>query len=540
MSATGGWRLAVGLLLLTATACKFAAFTNALSFSFDDSWKVGAGAATGLLQALLWWVAARGLGVPGVLGAWLLQSLYLAVSWSYFAYFGLHLTFATVISVGGEGLTAVAHGSLPVTAGMLWLLLDLPFVLAWCALDRARWRLRWTLPALLLQAVALAWLVQRAEGALQWAAAERDDRYTAPTVFIPEFGLLPIQIAQARRPGNPAEGFVYGPEVVLSGGDRRRDILVVQVESLDVGGIATAMPYLAARAAQGVWYERCLAYHGPGGSADADVAVIEGIEPLWDAVSFDQVGHPWPNSWVRRLREAGWSGALAHGLPGAYFNFSQVMPRLGFELWDLSYLGLRQHPGEFGARDNELVDAVLARLPSLPAPYVLHVVTMTSHKPFTQHRAWWPGPVSGDDYRDCLRAVDAQLERLLAGFHARSPDGLVVLFGDHASGRPGSASERRDGEQREYVPLLLLGFATPPRCDRRLASFLDIGRTVLPAAGWSGAIRSWGADLVPPGADLPPTRFRGASVSRSALGLVPETHARTGESRGGRSPNAVK
>ena len=515
-SALGGWRLAIGLLLLIATAFKFVVWTQVLAFGFADTWKVGIGAATGVLQALLWWVAARGGGVPGVLGAWLLQSLYLAVCWSYFAYFGLHLTFATVRSVGGEGLTAVSHGALPVTAGMWWLLLDLPLVLAWCALDRSRWRLRWALPALVLQCGVLAWLVLRAEGALQWAAAERDDRYTAPTVFIPEFGLLPLQLAQARRPGNPAAGFVYGPELTVTGSAQRRDVLVVQVESLDVDGIAKAMPQLAARAAQGVWYERCLAYHGPGGSADADVAVIEGIEPLWDAVSFDQVGHPWPNSWVRRLRDAGWSGALAHGLPGAYFNFSQVMPRLGYELWDLDALGLQQHPGEFGARDNELVTAVLARLPTLPKPFVLQVVTMTSHKPFTQQRAWWPGPVSGDDYRDCLQAVDAQLERLLAGFYARSPDGLVVLFGDHASGRPGSAIERQNGEQREYVPLLLLGFATPPRRDARLASFLDVGRTVLPAAGWSGTVRSWGADLVAPGDDLPPTRFRGSAVSRSA------------------------
>ena len=516
MRLVGGWRLAVGPLLVTATALKFAAFTDTLSFGFADAWKVGFGASIGVLQALLWWVAARGLGVPGVLGAWLLQSLYLAVCWSYFAYFGLHLTFATVLSVGSEGLTAVGHGSLPVTTGMLWLLLDLPLLLAWCALDRSRWQLRWSLPAVMLQGVVLVWLVQRAEGALQWAAAERDDRYTAPTVFIPEFGLLPIQIAQALRPGNPAAGFAYGPEVALSGGAQRRDILVVQVESLDVDAIALAMPKLAARAAHGVWYERCLAYHGPGGSADADVAVIEGIEPLWDAVSFDQVGHPWPNSWVRRLREAGWSGALAHGLPGAYFNFSLVMPRLGYELWDLNILGLRQHPGEFGARDNELVDAVLDRLPTLSKPYVLQVVTMTSHQPFTQQRAWWSGPASGDDYRDCLQVVDAQLERLLAGFYARSPDGLVVLFGDHASGRPGSDIERLDGEQREYVPLLLLGFATPPRRDARLASFIDVGRTVLPAAGWSGTVRSWGADLVSPGDDLPPTRFRGATVSRSA------------------------
>ena len=262
----------------------------------------------------------------------------------------------------------------------------------------------------------------------------------------------------------------------------RRDVLLVQVESLDIGAIERAMPRLAARIPTGVYYPRCLAYHGPGGSADCDVAVVEGCEPLWDAVSFGQPGYSWPNSWVRRLREASRSTALAHGLPGAYFNFAQVMSRLGYELWDLDRLGLVEHRGEFGARDGELVDAVLARLPSLPSPCVLHVVTMTSHAPFTQQRAWWSGPISGDDYRDAMACVDAQLDRLLAGFLDRAPRGLVVLFGDHAAGLPGSAIERSGGVQREYVPLLIIGADVPSRTDERLASFLDIGRTLLPAA----------------------------------------------------------
>ena len=244
------------------------------------------------------------------------------------------------------------------------------------------------------------------------------------------------------------------------------------------------------------------------------MAVVEGCEPLWDAVSFDQPGYPWPNSWVRRLREAGWSTALAHGLPGAYFNFAQVMPRLGYELWDLDRLGLVQHPGEFGARDGELVDAVLARLPSLPSPCVLHVVTMTSHAPFTQQRAWWSGPISGDDYRDAMACVDAQLDRLLTGFLDRAPRGLVVLFGDHAAGLPGSTIERGGGVQREYVPLLIIGADVPPRTDERLASFLDIGRTLLPAVGWSGPWRTWGSDLLPAAGSLAPIPFRGQAVVR--------------------------
>ncbi len=509
---SGGWRFGMALAAVVATAAKLAAFHHVLSFAYADTYKTVAGGTACLAVAILWWWLLAGFGRFGAVAAWFAQSLYLAVCWSYFSYFGLHLTLATVLSVGGEGATAVGFGAIPLAWGMLWLLVDLPFVLWREGLPAMR--LRWApLPLALLIALFAAQTV-RADRALRWAENERDDRYTGQALFVLEFGLLPIQIRQAwRGPGQRA--LEYGPEVALrASADERRDVLIVQVESLDVGAIESSMPRLAARAAQGVWYPRCLAYHGPGGSSDCDVAVIEGAEPLWDAVAFDQPQFTWPNSWVARLRAAGWNATLAHGLPGAYFNFAQVMPRLGYELLDIERLGLTQHPGEFGARDDELVDAVLGRLPALASPYVLHVVTMTSHQPFVQHKGWWKGPVTGDDYRDSMACVDAQLDRLIAGFLAHSPQGLVVLFGDHAAALPTSDIERSGGSQREYVPLLFLGTGEAPRRDPRPASFLDVGRTMLPAAGWSGSWRTWGADLLPAGGTLPPTWHHGRELPR--------------------------
>ena len=518
VSLAGTWRPSwLFVFLVLATTAKFAAFMSALSFGFGPG---ALGLLISILQAGLWWWMARGAGVAGVVGAWLLQTVYLVICWSYFVYFGLYLTFATAASVIVEGATAVRHAGLPLDIGMLWLLVDLPFIMAWCVVDRRRWRWRWSAVAAVTQFALLACLTAQAQRSLEWAAAERDNRYTAPAVFISDLGLLPIQVVKAGTQ-NRSSDFHYGPEVAITPATTdRRDVLLVQVESLDVGGIERAMPLLAARIPSAVYYPRCLAYHGPGGSSDCDVAVVEGCEPLWDAVSFDQSEYSWPNSWVRRLREAGWSAALAHGLPGTYFNFAQVMPHLGYELWDLDGLGLIEHPREFGARDSELVDAVLARLPSLPSPFVLHVVTMTSHAPFTHHRAWWSGPRSGNDYYDALACVDAQLDRLLNGFFQRAPSGFAVLFGDHAAALPSSTIERVDGVQREYVPLLILGADMPPRIDQRYASFLDIGRTVLPAAGWSGRWRTWGSDLLPANASLSAVPYRGQMWARDAAALA--------------------
>lgn len=496
------------------TAAKWFSFTAALSFAYSDSYKVWFGASVCLVQAALWCWAWRGLGTGGLVASWLLQTLYLGVCWSYFAYFGLHLTWATMVSVGSEGATAVGFGVIPLSVGMLWLLADLPALMWWQWCDRTRWSKSWAAGAGILLVASAGWLTWRVDAALTWAAAERDDRYTAQAVFVRQYGLLALQLQQMWR-GQRSPPLSYGPEVMLTATTAEpRDVLVIQVESLDVDGIDRAMPYLAERARQGVWFSRCLSYHGPGGSSDCDVAIIEGVEPLWDAVTFDQPSYTWPNSWVMRLRRAGWHPVLAHGLPGMYFNFAQVMPRLGYDLWDVSDLGLEQHPGEFGARDSELVDAVLPRMAQLQSPFVLHVVTMSSHAPFRQYRAWWHGPDYGSDYANALAATDAQLERLISGFLMRSPRGLVVLFGDHSANLPTSDRTRGPEGQREYVPLLFLNSGEAPRRDARLASFLDVGRTVLPAVGWSGSLRSWGSDVLPPGVALPPTRIHSASVSR--------------------------
>ena len=509
-------RWCAGALVVAVTAAKWFSFMAALSFAYSDSYKVWFGAGVCVVQAFLWCWAWRGLGTFGLVAGWLLQTLYLGVCWSYFSYFGLHLTWATLASVGGEGATAVGFGAIPLSVGMLWLLADLPALIWWRWCDRTRWTWYGSTGAAVVLLASVGWLTWRVDAALNWASAERDDRYTAQAVFVRQYGLVPIQLRQMWR-GQQTHALAYGPEVQLSATTpERRDVLLVQVESLDVGGIELAMPHLAARAREGVWFSRCLAYHGPGGSSDCDVAVIEGAEPLWDAVTFDQPSYPWTNSWIMRLRREGWNAALVHGLPGMYFNFAQVMPRLGYELWDLPALGLVEHSGEFGARDDELVDAVLPRLTQLPSPFVLHLVTMSSHAPFRQYKAWWKGPDLGSDYANALAATDAQLERLIAAFLKRSPRGLVVLFGDHSANLPTSDLTRGPEGQREYVPLLFLNSSAAGRRDGRLASFLDVGRTVLPEIGYSGPLRTWGADLLPPGADLPATRIYATPVPRLA------------------------
>lgn len=512
--------LVVFVLLILATTLKLAVFGHVLAFGHPDVYKHVAGLIAGIVFTTLIYLSAWSAGRWMVLVVWLVQALYLFVNWSYVAYFGQYLWWRTVLGAGGEGAIAVAHGALPWRLEMLWILADLPLLIWWwwsarAATQRPTW---WLGVATALLFVGLfTWQCKRASIALERAYNEHDDRYTSATVYQLEFGLLPVQIDDVMRPGPTPEDFHYGPERQIgTPGGAPRSLLLIQVESLDAGAIETAMPHLAARLPTALYAPRCLSWHGPGGSSDSDVAVLDGCEPLRNAVSVDVRGYGMANSFVRLLRDGGWTAQAVHGLWGTYFNFAQVLPAAGYEFFDLPALGLKQYDGDFGVRDNELVDALLPRISALRPPFVLHVITMSSHTPFKQYRALREVlPLADDekenDYRNVLRFVDDQLERLISAFLVRDPQGVVVLFGDHCANLPSSPITRVDNDQREYVPLVIIG--VPPRREERLVTFLDIGPTALSAVGWHGTYRTWGADLLQPG-PLPPVPRHGRTLNR--------------------------
>ncbi len=220
---------------------------------------------------------------------------------------------------------------------------------------------------------------------------------------------------------------------------------------------------------------------------------------------------------------------MALGLYGHYFDYARIQPRVGYAWQGLEELGLIQHDGEFGARDGEFVDAVLQRLPTLPAPVLLHCTTMSGHIPWQQWRniADCAGPAlaasgNADDYARTLRYVDRHLDRLITGFLAARPEALIVIFGDHtalidAEGYV-SPSGRRDGVTWEFVPVVLLGRNVPARRVGQAACQLDLRRTILHLSGWSGTVSTWGMDLADPTAAPAPLRFHGHDYDRHEIG----------------------
>lgn len=491
-----------------------------------------AGIALAAAASAALWLAMRPLRARWWIAAWCVQGLWLLVNWGYAAYFHAPLWWGTVAGAGGVGLLAVGHGALPLSAGMWWLLADLPALLLHLRLRRGP-----AAGAAVRAGIALALLLS---GTVAWAwwrlpAHEADPERIHPvSELVARTGPLPVQIADLLRGAGPEPA--AGPALALPGGGSRRDVLLIQVESLDAGAIdwvladaRPAMPLLAARAAAGTHWRRCLAYHGPGGSSDGEFAVVNGREPTWNAPVINRRGYAFADALPRLLSAQGWDCRMALGLYGFFFDYARIQPRVGYAWLGLEELGVVQHEGEFGARDGEFVDAVLQRLPAMPSPLLLHCTTMSGHIPWKQWRnipacAGPPLAADGtaDDYARTLRYVDLHLERLIAGFLAARPDGIVALFGDHTAliDADGYASPvgMRDGVAWEFVPIVLLGRGIPVRTVDLAGSQLDLRRTLLRLAGWSGTTASFGMDLADPTATPAPLRFHGRDHDRQDIG----------------------
>lgn len=530
-------------LLIALGAAKLAFFHRAVAGEAHPLGIVWGGVCIALMWSALlpvrrrWWIA-----------AWGVQTIWLLVNWSYALYFSAPLWFGTIIGAGSAGALAIGHGAIPLSLGMLWLLADLPALLA-VILVREEPAPR---KVGLIAAGSLATVIIALSAWAWWRLPlhESDPERIHPvSELVARIGPMPVQLGDALRGSGPEPA--AGPAVEIRPdlpGGGRRSVLIVQVESMDaatfdrvmVDGKAL-MPNLASRAAGGTCWPWSLAYHGPGGSSDGEFAAVQGCEPNWHAPVINRRGYTFPHALPQLMAPQGWDCHMMLGLFGSFFDYGRIQPRVGYRWHGIEELGLVQHVGmfgdEFGARDLEFVDAVASRIPALPDRTLLHCTTMTSHIPWLQ----WHDiescageslsvPGTADDYARCLRYTDRAIERLVSAFLARFPDGVVVLYGDHTGciDADGYASPtgKRDGVKWEFVPIIVLGRDVPARRVDIAGSQLDVQRTILAAAGWSGSAPSWGMDLIDPRAAATPLRFHGRMYDRAEIGAWAKTLGR--------------
>jgi tetratricopeptide (TPR) repeat protein len=150
----------------------------------------------------------------------------------------------------------------------------------------------------------------------------------------------------------------------------------------------------------------------------------------------------------------------------------------------------------------QVIDAALAWLSGVRAPFFLWVHLYDPHVPYTPPDEF-RRLAGGDAYNGEIAYADAQVGRLLQAVAARSRERtpVVAILGDHGEGL-GEHGERTHGmlayDSTLRIPLVLAGPGIAPGVNEAPASIVDVPPTLLRLAGGiqPGGARLDGADLL--------------------------------------------
>jgi lipoteichoic acid synthase len=332
------------------------------------------------------------------------------------------------------------------------------------------------------------------------------------------------------------------PEGELAGAARGRNVIVLQVESLQafvlglrLEGIPV-MPHLERLAEESLVFDEFYEQTGVGRTADADFLVHCSQYPLRTGAVY----YEYPENDYRCLPGVlaahGYRTAAFQGIRPDFWNLGLVYPRLGFGRFDHLGTYVDDERIGLGLSDATFLRQTAEKLRGLPEPFYAFVVTLSSHTPFVYPEIPRTLPLGElaetkeGAYLDALKYTDATIGRFVADLaESRLLDrSLLVIYGDHYGCRVGRAETlarllgiSRDDHAAWYrierrVPLLVRfpgGAHAGHRSD--LGGQLDLAPTLLGLLGLPpGDAPFLGRDLLAPG-DPPPGL---AFPTSSALG----------------------
>ena len=302
------------------------------------------------------------------------------------------------------------------------------------------------------------------------------------------------------------------------------NVVVIQIEALqswmvdaEVDG-TRVMPFLHGADAEALHFTHVFDQTAQGRTSDAEYLVMQSGHPLRTGAlaflradnEFDTVAH--------RLAEADYATLSAHPYVRGFWNRAAIHPRYGFgRSMFRDEIGSGPMVG-WGLSDVEFLARMVAVLPTLREPFFGFFITLSLHHPYTEFPAHLAelelGELDGTalgNYLQGMRHADRALEGFFAGLRAAGLDArtVVLVYGDHVAGLPRTAElEAFAGAERwdptvpvraHRVPALLwLPGAARTGRDPRVAGQIDLGPTVLDAAGVAAPPSFVGRSLLQP------------------------------------------
>jgi hypothetical protein len=218
----------------------------------------------------------------------------LLLAWSlgsfwYYLYFHRYPQFNLLVNLLGQTKDLFQFGSIPWYPQLIWMLADLPlFALLFFLLGRERDFSGWgrSLTVLLIPLILLVlgigfFQMFQSRKSLHYA---EDFKYYGDAVFVRRHGLFLWQLKKAIQKDPRLS---YAETKLLSDGrGERKNIIPIQVESLDAALVRLewqgkpVMPFLSELSRDHVYYPCVMSYHKGGGTSDAELSIINSVDPF--------------------------------------------------------------------------------------------------------------------------------------------------------------------------------------------------------------------------------------------------------------------
>jgi phosphoglycerol transferase MdoB-like AlkP superfamily enzyme len=389
----------------------------------------------------------------------------------YYRFFGDILSAPALI---GARQTGQVWGSIRTlfSAGLVWLLLDVPFAL-WMTVKltsrgapavSARGRaVVAAAGAAVVLALGLFVSAPRVLASIQLEQMFRDRAvaeelsplgyhgydawsYARSTLFRPRASAAQTEAARAWFADRASLRSAAGPDGGVAAG---RNLIVIQVESLQdfvvdyrVSG-EEVMPHLRRWVDDGLRFTHVTDETSEGRTSDAEFAAFTSLLPLdHGAVAFRYPGNHYVGL-PRVLVDHGYHTLSAVPFEAGFWNRAVMHPSYGFQhsLFEPDF-DLTEQIG-WGLNDHDFLQQMVPRLERLPRPFAAWLITLSLHHPFdgfpARHKKLKLGALEDTPFGNYLHAMHF-FDRALADFRdalARKgmlEDSLIVVFGDHDAG----------------------------------------------------------------------------------------------------------
>lgn len=501
---------------------------------------------TTAVLAFIIYLAASRFKKPYVFVAlYIIQCFYLEINLSYFIYYGDYIHLGNYFYLFREVLEVMTEGLVPMNVKMSIPLMDLPLffflVISYPRLRNlfaavnVRPLSNFSIGILFLAIIYSCWILFSDRLIAPITNVSLRDRF-----IIEKYGMVAHNIIDMLRLSTEQkviDGVVYGKQFSLSNGLRKNfNVITIQVESLDAGIIGLkykneyVTPFLSELSKNSIYYPYTLSYHGSGGTSDSEISVFNSVEPPNNFPIITSAHYDYPNSVTKILSHSLYGTFAFHGNKGQFYNRTIAYRRMGFDrFFDIAQMGLQEYG--WGASDREVFLYVLQKLRSQKEPFLYHIITMSSHEPFSNVNHYFHNDKYDDidhtatrNYFNSISYADEVLGEFVMAARKMFKDTYIFIYGDHEP--PFFVEEwpfRRtttsfEGLQFEFVPLFII---TPDgrihREDRKATCFLDIAPTILSISGCPVMYRSDGVNLLEFPISDSSIPYRGNSYKRDFL-----------------------